>query len=98
MNWLHHALDGLMGCGMGILAYTLWYSLAQETKMGKVHDLRRQVASRVGISLIALTSSWEAVASPQPYTVAEHIQWGMMILAIAAFIYAIIGRRPASLR
>ncbi len=94
MSWVHPIMSGLGACAFGIISFTLWRSLAQELRLGKVDDLRWQAASLLGVSLSALTFLWEMVASPKPGTVAEYVRWGVQIFAILAMIYGIRGRRP----
>ena len=98
MNWVHHVIYGLTACCFSVVAFTIWRSLAQEMKLGKVDNLRWQAARLFGVSLSVLTSSWEAVASPKSGSDADYVRWGMQILAIAAIVYGIRGRRPAGSR
>ena len=94
MDWLHHIISGVIACCFGIISFNFWRSLVEEMRLGKVHDLREQVAGLVVFCSVTVTSLWDAIAPPRPGTTAEYIQWGMIILAIVALVYGFIARRP----
>ncbi len=98
MNWIHSILAGIEACCFGVISFVFWRSLLQEMRLGKVHDLHWQVARLLGASLLTLTALWESVASPRPGTTTEYVRLGIHMLANAAFVYGMTGRRPSRLR
>ena len=88
MSWLHHIISGVIACCFGIISFDFWRSLVQEMRQGKVHDLRERVAGLVVFCSLAVTSLWDAIASPEPGTTGEYVRQGLVILAVAAFIYS----------